>query len=587
MTNADWQDAARVLDRCHHGVEWAWKLLDRLVAEERHAQIFSSFHETHLSTDLLNKAVDAWRLSPHVTMDPNLILAKMQGYAPNLYPDVRTYSMLVDAVTKKCNDPKQAPIFATLILDRMQREYEGGNSQVQPNEYTYGVVLEAWARSGLPEAANKTEQVLQEMEKEGVMPTNRCYHAAIASGPRDGRRAEALLEKMLSSPTVEVDAYSFGAVLNVWSKSGALDAAQRALAVFNRMEQLNETTEDDALKPNAFIYSSVLVTLGRSGQPQAAEDLLRQMQQNYEATGDADMRPTVVAYNAVMDAWSRSRDPNGPLRAESLLQQMLSDEGASPDTISFNCVIAGWSRSRDTRAAQKAESILALMHEMNKARNLDVKPNTISYNSVIAALSKCRHPQAAERAEATLERMKKLHEEGNRDVKPNTRTFNSVIAAWSRSKKPQAAERAEAVLERMHKLHKAGDRDVIPNTITYGSVIATWSRSRDPQAALKAESVLQRMHTLHKEGNREVKPNTICYNSALAAWSKCRSDSNAAERAESLLRRMQEMHNAGDLDVKPDAISYSCVIQGWSNSKDPKAKQRISVLKIELNRLKR
>jgi pentatricopeptide repeat protein len=454
MTNDDWKDAARVLDRCHHGVEWAWQLLDRLVAEERHAQIFSSFYETHLSTDLLNKAVDAWRLSPQNTMDPNSILAKIQGYAPNLYPDVRSYSMLVDAVTKKGNDPKQAPVFATLILDRMQREYEGGNSQVQPNEYTYGVTLEAWARSGLPEAANKTEQILQDMEKVGVRPTNRCYHAAIASGPRDGRRAEALLEKMLSSANVEVDAYSFGAVLKVWSKSGAPDAAQRALAVFNRMEQLHETRGDDALKPNAYIYSSLLSILGRSGQPQAAEDILRQMQQSYEATGDANMRPTAVAQNAVMDAWSRSRDPNGPMRAETLLKQMLSDDSVSPDTISFNCIIAGWSRSRDPRAAQKAESILALMHGMNKAGNLDVKPNTISYNSVIAALSKSRHPQAAERAEAIMEQMKRLHEEGNSDVKPNTRTCNSVIAAWSRSKHPQATERAESILERMHKVHK-------------------------------------------------------------------------------------------------------------------------------------
>ena len=601
MTDGDWKDAARVLDRCHTCVEWAWKLLDRLVAEERHAQLFSSsslfahhhhdHHQAHLFTNLLNKAVDAWRLSTQcvVSMDPNFILAKVHGYAPYLLPDVRTYSMLVDAVTKKGKDPKQAPLFAAFILDRMQREYEGGNLQVRPNEYTYGVVLEAWARSGLPEAAERTEQLLQDMKKNGVMPTNRCYHAAIAaSGQRDGgHRAEALLNNMLESEHVEVDAYSFGAVLNVWAKSGAPDAAQRALAIFNRMRQLYELGNNKALKPNAYVLSSVLVTMGRSGQPQEAEDLLLQMEEEYKAMGDPDMRPTVAAYNAVIDAWSRSRDPNGPLRAESLLEQMLVENGSSPDTISFNSVIAGWSRSHDPRAVMKAESILELMQEVNKAGNKNVRPNTISFNSVIAALSKSRQPQAADRAEAILEQMKRMYEEGNKDVKPNTRSFNSVIAAWSRSRHPQAAARAEAILERMHKLHEAGDPDVKPNTISYGSVIAAWSRSRDPQAPLKAESVLQHMHKLHEEGNRDVKPNTICYNSAIAAWSKCRGNPDAAVRAESLLRRMQKIHKTGDFDVKPDAITYSCVIQSWSISKDPKAKQRITALTNELDRLKR
>ncbi len=51
------------------------------------------------------------------------------------------------------------------LLQMMHKLYEAGNEDVKPNVVTYGAVIDSWAKSGDPRAAERADNILANMIK--------------------------------------------------------------------------------------------------------------------------------------------------------------------------------------------------------------------------------------------------------------------------------------------------------------------------------------------------------------------------------------------------------------------------------------
>jgi hypothetical protein len=102
------------------------------------------------TTAWLKYIINSWRLAvndlqsetatsnkpPFMTTE--VVLDKLDRYAPHILPDAQTYNMIIGA--KIMQDPFKAPQFAELLLERMHQE-SSSNRRVKPNLVTYSMSL--------------------------------------------------------------------------------------------------------------------------------------------------------------------------------------------------------------------------------------------------------------------------------------------------------------------------------------------------------------------------------------------------------------------------------------------------------------
>jgi hypothetical protein len=133
----DWDEIESLLfwwasQETMEGVDWSWKILDRLAIECSSKKVNENDMESQLKgkmTAWLNLTVNSWRflvLSPQsaemtASNEPALMttenmLNKIDSFAPHILPDAQTYSMIIDAEIMQ--SPSKAPQFAERMLEQ-------------------------------------------------------------------------------------------------------------------------------------------------------------------------------------------------------------------------------------------------------------------------------------------------------------------------------------------------------------------------------------------------------------------------------------------------------------------------------------
>jgi pentatricopeptide repeat protein len=331
---------------------------------------------------------------------------------------------------------------------------------------------------------------------------------------------------------MKVEKKTFHFLLDAWAFSGEMDAAEQAMTLLRRMEDLGQfgssMTAMTAIQPDVRSYTKAINAIARQASLTAGEDaeVLLEKMRNVSAAAShtnpelaASIKPNTFTYTAVIQAYANSGAPGSPQRAEALIERMIDKCQRGDDS---------------------------------------VRPTARTFNAVIHAYGKAGN---AERAAAVFARMERLYESGVAEAKPNAFHFNALISAWANCDLPASAQRAEEVLGRMERLYKAGDVDLKPTTVSFNAVIDAFAKSGEENAAQKAELLLRHMYDIYEAGNVEAKPNTRSFNSVINAWAKSR-DPNAASNAAELLELMEEKYDRGDTEVRPDAHSFCTVING-------------------------
>jgi pentatricopeptide repeat protein len=216
---------------------------------------------------------------------------------------------------------------------------------------------------------------------------------------------------------VKPDILSYNAVLNAWSRSGRLDAATQAQALFDELVKKYQSGYGK-MKPDQHTFTALITAWGRSKRKDGAskaqavfDDLLSRYQ-----SSDKDLKPDVVVYNSLIGTWANAGVPE---KAELILRGMESETscGVKPDTIT-----CGWSHYR----------MQALYDEMNdkyKAGDESVQPNATTFDTILSTWLKTGRKDKLLKAEAVFNDMHARYMSGEAELKPLVDKFESLFKA--------------------------------------------------------------------------------------------------------------------------------------------------------------
>ena len=139
------------------------------------------------------------------------------------------------------------------ILSMMEKAYESGNVHAKPTRRAYVSTLNSLAKSGRGDAGTRAEALVQKMEKlahagnADLLPDTTVYNVLINCHKNSASRAEKVLYRM-GKRSIDRDVVSYSSVIKVYSTVGGVQAARRAQALLDEMQ-------DDSIEPNAQTFN--------------------------------------------------------------------------------------------------------------------------------------------------------------------------------------------------------------------------------------------------------------------------------------------------------------------------------------------
>lgn len=185
----------------------------------------------------------------------------------------------------------------------------GGRVRVAPEEVSYSVVIESYARRG---DAHGAAGWLEEMAASAFKPNVFAFNAVIASFARKGSAAEAAewLERMVAEG-LEPNVVSYTAVIDGCAKVGDREGAARW---FDTMLENNVT-------PNTLTYNAVINSCARHGDVDGALRWLERMCSHGSA--GSILKPDEISYSSAINSCANAQPPAAET-AEQLFREMRS-----------------------------------------------------------------------------------------------------------------------------------------------------------------------------------------------------------------------------------------------------------------------
>jgi hypothetical protein len=184
-------------------------------------------------------------------------------------PDVVTYNSVMNAYAKSRG--RNSPQKVEELLRELYEVYEAtGNPQLQPNSRSFNTCVDAWAKSNLPNSAERILDWIECMQKSvasgrgSIRPNKWTYNAYLQALSKSGKStigqtAEDVLDQMeqlvaKGGIQLKPDVLTFTNVIHCLAVSGADNSLERAFAILSRMEDLHSAGYGD-VRPNAYTYN--------------------------------------------------------------------------------------------------------------------------------------------------------------------------------------------------------------------------------------------------------------------------------------------------------------------------------------------
>eukprot|EP00978_Attheya_sp_CCMP212_P049070 scaffold612007_cov130-Attheya_sp.AAC.1 len=478
-------------------------------------------------------------------------------------PESAHFATVMNAWTKS----GQMRIAAEKVQDlfiRMEQLHDSGHAHLKPNQQCYTMVIDAWAKSYVPGAAQYADEILKRMQQVYLHPATQS-------------------EEPLS-------AYGYNVVMAAYARSKDDRAVEHIQRIIHDMEELSQGSESSGgnpqIAPDRISYTTLMrahISLGKAGFADRVESILRDLRQQ---ESNPLAKPDERMYSVVLDAWDRSGDPNAHTRAEALVLQMNDDFVAGnklvqPTVVCMNSLLNTYPKINQTGAAETAELLLSWMEDESRSgKNKMMKPDTISYSTCIETWANSSASDKFDRAESLMERMIQQCTEDSQSgetvpVKPDVATWNGLLSVLVSSNVPRGPRKGQLILERMHKM------GIVPNQISYASLlrmcshphysrgseedrkealeIGAWAKSSTRDEFYRAESIMERMIQQCTEDSQSgetvpVKPNVATWNGLLSVLVS--SNVPRGPRKGQLI--LERMHTMG---IVPNQISYVSLLR--------------------------
>lgn len=478
----------------------------------------------------------------HKDFDPNLeLIAILEA----LHDNPQTSERFIKTLQEMVNNNAKTGFDKN---DNNRKEpHDQGESFRLLNEH-YQLVLRAWL-SFAPPSAKRAQSLLDYMEENASIQydTESCNLVLEAWAKKgNAERAQKFFEEMIRKRT-PVDLVSFSHVLRSWSMSKSPLAVNRVEANLKRME----TTT--SFKPDAECYLRVIecwAKSNRKGSEARIETVIGILNQRLADDADHGMRDNAaeILQTATMNLLQVYHKIGNAHRAEEILlefakQHETNTECPRPTIEMCLSVLSTWSKSASSRRAARAEKLLRLMENNAAFPTLD----TACYTAVLNCIAGSKKQGSAQKAEALLRRMDEKTE-----TKANLVSLTCVLIAWARSEDVDAPMKAENIFQEIL------DRDMLPDRYVYAGLITAWGRSKDPDAIHKVEEYFRRLRC-----SKNSKPTVVEYTAVIQAYANYVSwnidkSRELVDRAESLLT---EMLNSEDRNLRPNILSYAAVLK--------------------------
>jgi hypothetical protein len=453
----------------------------------------------------------------------------------------------------------------------------------------FSLVLEAWNNSMDPLAAERAQQLLDQMvalADEGLLteyPSTEDYHAVLdcwaASGDATLQAAESALritQQMMMNTIQAAEDENTTAAAAAGSAAGVQLSEQTVLRVLQILANgghavsAREFVETTTIAPTVDMYNLILEAYARSSTlpnaPQAAQDLLEDMaaalsmannsnseEEEEEEEEDSIAKNTTTAttklpqpngtsYDWVIHCWATHapEHPEAAHRAQRLLAEMKNNRTLQTTLASYQNVISILAHQGD---APQAERLLtSLVKEYGAQFDAQLKPTLQPFETVLVAYSNSFHANAAPRAESVLIHMRELYESGLLDSPPDVWSYNLVLKCWMHHSSKQQQHTRNQQHTHNHKQQQ--------------------QQQQQHDAAERALALLERMRQ-----DYDVTPDTSTMNTVLNTLAKSASSSSSAERAEAFLWEFYQSYLEDPIrNPQPDVISFGTVLKAWALS---------------------
>lgn len=466
-------------------------------------------------------------------------------------PDDVTIASVMDAhahsasVSSSNSGAKAAETFLFELLEKHDddtEEHDGGNALRDSLIVTCDTMLNAWAREGTTESAERTQLIVLRLEE--YQRLNEKQRRKVKKGRRKSLSQQ---ETMIESKGTRKRPISYATVMNAWANVGSVEAAEQAEVTLERLverakadrkENKNHDDERSTLVlvyPDTIVFNSVIRCWATSGDIRAGKKSLRLLEQMKELAGTSssenndneketfflDTHPDIITYNTVLSAWSHCGKKNAAPQAEKIVKELVMEQQKSEEiesehgkknsvvanTITFNTVLHAWSKSKLPGATDRAGNLLEYMIQSDSS---EIKPDVYSFTCVMDAWAKSKEPNKARQTRNLLDRLIEMRQEAlkNRDkgmadaLLPTQIPYNTVLnaCAFSAMKTPReekrdairiAVDTYKAMSSQKSSFGRNGkERPVSRDTVTYGLILKSIANLM-PKGEVRSRMALQ------------------------------------------------------------------------------------------------
>jgi hypothetical protein len=209
----------------------------------------------------------------------------VDGTGQVISPDLRSFNLTLSAWSQ-CTSEPSAPERAHAILLRLCDPFDWGALGISPDDVSWNTILKAWARSERPDAVSSAISLLKDMEgydqagMSEARPTIIAYGTVLDAIAKRGQAevAERLWLDMYYARERDPERaavpnwVSATCVIQAWSQSKRLDRAYQAKDWFRRVQSLIHEEPDTAVYHALFSCCASVPTVEAA---QLAEELLQ------------------------------------------------------------------------------------------------------------------------------------------------------------------------------------------------------------------------------------------------------------------------------------------------------------------------
>mmetsp|Transcript_54396 Transcript_54396/g.156412 ORF Transcript_54396/g.156412 Transcript_54396/m.156412 type:complete len:440 (-) Transcript_54396:93-1412(-) len=284
---------------------------------------------------------------------------------------------------------------------------EMARMQVDPNQQTFGKMIEASAKAGEEREAKYWFELLK---SRGFTPDHIHYTAMIDAAAKNGNAdaAQGWLTTMRSACLVPSE-ITYASLVNAAAKKGDPNLAERLLS----------SMQGDKIKPDVICYTALLIAYAKVGDTQG---LLR----CFDTMSSSQMQLDNPVFSVMIDAFAKA----GKLSDARIWFSRMQQTKLKPDIRSYGALINGYAQLRSSFDSwKKAQSVFVEMEQNS------INATVVQYNQVLKAYGNSQPPRKAE-AVQLFERMM------SRRIEPDRLSLNYMCNVVGRPQTETLCEKA-------------------------------------------------------------------------------------------------------------------------------------------------